>query len=153
MTTTVTTPSQDLSLAQRVAAPHREISVVALCVIGAALMVTSGAIHLHLWNDFYRHIHTGHLNVLFMFQWILCFVGAAALLGMRNLLAAVAGALLLAGTFVGYLIARYHHGGLFGFYLGPTFSSWEATWSMISEIAGTVVLLVTAAVMSRSRAA
>jgi hypothetical protein len=114
-------------------------------------MITSGAIHVHLWNEYYRHIHTGHMNVLFVFQFVLAFVGAAALLGMRNLLAVAAGGLLLAGTFVGYVIARYHHGGLFGFYLGPTFSSWEATWSMISEIAGTVVLLVTAAVMSRSR--
>jgi hypothetical protein len=139
MTTTVTTPSHRTS---GIAARHREVPVIALCVIGAALMITSGAIHLHV----------GHMNVLFGFQFVLAFVGAAALLGLRNLLAVVAGALLLAGTFVGYVIARYHHGGLFGFYLGPTFSSWEATWSMISEIAGTVVLLVTAAVMVRGPA-
>jgi hypothetical protein len=148
----MTTLQTDRTPTRTIASGHREGSVVALCVVAAALTVTSGAIHLHLWNDYYRHISTGHMDVLFVFQWILCFVGAAALLLMRNLLAVTAVAALLAGTFIGYLIARYHVGGLFGFYLGPNFGSWEATWSMVVEIVGTLVLVLTAALMLRGPA-
>jgi hypothetical protein len=129
-------------------ASARGATVTGLCVVGAVLMVVSGAIHLHLWDQYYRHITTGHINVLFMVQLILAFVGAAALLVLRNRLATVAGALLMAGTAVGYLIARYHSGGLFGFYLGPTFSSSDATWSLIVEIAGAVLLAATTVVLS-----
>jgi energy-converting hydrogenase Eha subunit C len=130
---------------------HRETPILALCVLGAALSIASGAIHVHLWNEYYRNIKTGHMNVLFLFQWILCFVGAAAVLVMRNVLATVATGLLLAGTFLGYLLARYHGGGLFGFALPSNFGSWEATWSMVVEIIGTVVLLATAALMAKGR--
>jgi hypothetical protein len=127
---------------------HRTNPILLLCVVGAGLTVGSGAIHLYLWDHFYRHITTGHMNALFLVQWILCFVGAAALLAMRNLLAVLATAALLAGTFIGFLIAKYHHGGLFGFAI-PGFSSWETQWTTVLEIVGTVVLLATAALMAR----
>jgi hypothetical protein len=120
-----------------------------LCAVGAGLTIASGAIHLYLWNDFYRHITTGHMNELFLAQSILCFVGAAALLAMRNLLAVVANAALLAGTFIGFLIAKYHGGGLFGFAI-PGLNTWETQWTTVVEIVGTVVLLGLAALMLRS---
>lgn len=123
---------------------------IGLCLVGAALMVVSGAIHLHLWNEYYRHVKTGHMNVLFMVQLVLAFVGAAAVLALRNRLVVAAGAALMAGTAIGYLIARYHHGGLFGFYLGPSFSSSDAMWSLIVEFAAVVVFAAAAMVMTRA---
>jgi hypothetical protein len=54
----------------------------------------------------------------------------------------------MAGTATGYLIARYNHGGLFSFYLGPTYSSSDATWSLIVEFTAAVLLAATALVMS-----
>jgi hypothetical protein len=146
----MTTSHQLTTPQSRVANTGGRSLVLALCVLGAGLMVASGAIHLHLWNEYYRHIKTGHMNVLFMVQLILAFVGAAAVLALRNRLAVAAGGLLMAGTAIGYLIARYHKGGLFGFYLGPNFSSSDATWSLIVEIAATVVFAISAAVMTRA---
>jgi hypothetical protein len=133
-------------------APHRSASILTLCIVGAAMAGTSGGIHLYLWNHFYRHnayAQEHHMNTLFLVQWILCFLGVLALLVMRNLLASIATAALLTGTFIGYLIARYHGGGLFGFDLPSDFGSWEATWSMIVEIIGAVALVVTAGLMAR----
>jgi hypothetical protein len=133
---------------KRVLEAHRGIPLLALCAIGAGLSVASGAIHLHLWNEFYSDIKNGHLNVLFLIQAILCFVGAAAILAMRNILAAVATAVLLIGTYGGYLITRYH--GWFGFDPGSGIDTSWATWAMITEIAGTVVLIATAVMMART---
>lgn len=144
--TTATAPTT--SRTRVVIEPHRGLTLLVLCALGAGLTIASGAIHLYLWDHFYRHITTGHMNTLFVVQWILCFVGAAALLAMRNLLAVLANAGLLAGTFIGFLIAKYHHGGLFGFAI-PGFSSWETHWTTVVEIAGTVILLATAALMAR----
>jgi len=114
------------------------------------LSVASGAIHLHLWNEFYSDIKNGHLNVLFMIQAVLCFVGAAAILAMRNILAAASTALLLLGTYVGYLVTRYH--GWFGFDPGSGIDTSWATWSMITEIAGALVLIAAAVMMVRKDA-
>jgi hypothetical protein len=41
---------------------------------------------------------------------------------------------------------------LFGFYLGPHFSSTDATSALIVEIVGTAMLLITAATMLRGKA-
>jgi hypothetical protein len=140
------TMSQQLTAPRsRVVAPSTNGLIVGLCVVNAALLVTSGLIHLHLWRGPYRHLTVGHMNTLFVIQWVLCFVGALALLVMRNLLAVVAAAGLMAGTFIGFLITRYHTGGLFGFRL--TFSTNDAKWALAVEIAATVLLLVTAALM------
>ena len=136
---------------KRVLEAHRGITVLALCAIGAGLSVASGAIHLHLWNEVYRHIKNGHLNVLFLVQAIACFVAAAAVLVMRNVVAVVANAALLIGTYAGYLITRYH--GWFGFDPGSGIDTSWATWSMVTEIAGTVVLLIAAFLMVRKSSA
>lgn len=144
----MTTATTSAPASRTVVAGHREMPIVALCVVAAALTIGSGAIHVYLWGHIYRHITTGHMNTLFLAQWILCFVGAIALLVTRNLLAALANAALLAGTFIGFLIAKYHQGGLFGFAI-PGFSSWETQWTTVIEVAGTVVLLTTAALMAK----
>ena len=70
------TTAQHVSSPNRTIAATRSLPLVALCALGAGLLIASGVIHLHLWNEYYRHIKTGHMNVLFLVQWILCFVGA-----------------------------------------------------------------------------
>lgn len=136
---------------KRVLETHRGITVLALCAIGAGLSVASGAIHLHLWNEIYRHIKNGHLDVLFLLQAIACFVAAAGVLVMRNILAAVGNAALLIGTYGGYLITRYH--GWFGFDPGSGIATSWATWSMVTEIAGAVILGAATILMVRKSSA
>jgi hypothetical protein len=121
--------------------------VAVLCVLGAALLVVSGLIHLHLWRGPYRHLTTGHMNTLFLIQVISCFVLAVAVIALRNVLAVLAAAGLMAGTFIGFLISRYRTAGLFGFHL--PFSSSDAKWALTVEIAATVLFLITALVMVR----
>ena len=41
-----------------------QLPILALCVIDAGLLVTSGLIHLHFWNIAYRHVPT--LGPLFL---------------------------------------------------------------------------------------
>ena len=130
-------------------AVHRGVPILGLCASGAGLSIASGAIHLHLWNIAYRHVPNGHLDALFMVQLILCFLGGAAVLAMRNMLAAIATAALLIGTYVGFLITRYH--GWFGFDPGKAIDTSWAKWAMVVEIAGAVVLVAAAALMARDR--
>ena len=45
-----------------------------LYIIDAGLLVTSGLIHLHLWDIAYQHVKT--LDVLFLVQVVLCLLAA-----------------------------------------------------------------------------
>ena len=108
-----------------------------LYLADAGLLVASGLIHLHLWDIAYRHVKT--LDVLFLVQVVLCLLAAVALLATRRLLVTVAAAALLAGTLVGFLLARTV--GIFGFKL--TFSSGLADTVLIIEVAGVVLLALT----------
>lgn len=120
----------------------------ALCIVDAALVLISGAIHFHLWRGLYRHLTVGHINDLFLLQVIGCFVVAIAIVATRHVLTVLAGAALMAGTFIGFLISRYRTAGLFGWHDGYTTN--YSNWALVVEIAGTVLLLVTAWVLSRS---
>jgi hypothetical protein len=71
---------------------------------------------------------------------------ALALLITRRLIVVLAALLLMAGTIVGFLLARSV--GIFGFKL--TVSTGLATTVLIIEIAGVVLLAVTAFVMRRT---
>ena len=75
----------------------------ALFLIGAGLLIASGAIHLHLWFIAYRHVKT--LNALFLVQAIGTFVAAIVLLITRHFLIA-AGCALLDGRDHRWLLAR-----------------------------------------------
>jgi hypothetical protein len=108
-----------------------------LYLADAGLLVASGLIHLHLWDIAYRHVMT--LDVLFLVQVAWCLLAAVALLVTRRLLVTAAAAALLAGTLVGFLLARTT--GLFGFRL--TFSSGLANTVLVVEAAGIVLLAVT----------
>ncbi|HEX3921655.1 MAG TPA: hypothetical protein VHY31_05180 [Streptosporangiaceae bacterium] len=116
--------------------------VLFLC--DAGLLVASGLIHLHLWDIAYRHVKT--LDVLFLVQVAAAVLLALALLITRRLIVVLAALLLMAGTIVGFLLARSV--GIFGFKL--TFSSGLANTVLIIEIAGVVLLAVTAFAMRRT---
>jgi hypothetical protein len=104
----------------------------------AGLLVASGLIHLHLWDIAYRHVKT--LDVLFLVQVVLCLLAALALLVTRHLLVVLGAAALMAGTIVGFVLARTV--GIFGFRL--TFSSGLADTVLVVEGAAVVLLAVTA---------
>ena len=108
-----------------------------LYVVDAGLLVTSGLIHLHLWDIAYRNV--GTLDVLFLVQTALCILVALALLITRQLLVVLGAAALMAGTIVGFLLARSV--GIFGFKL--TFSSGLAYTVLVVEGAAVVLLAAT----------
>ena len=109
-----------------------------LYLCDAALLVTAGLIHLHLWDIAYRHVKT--LDVLFLVQVALCLLAALILLVTRHLLVVLGAAVLMAGTIVGFLLARSV--GIFGFRL--TFSSGLAYTVLVVEGAAVVMLALTA---------
>jgi hypothetical protein len=117
-----------------------------LYICDAGLLVASGLIHLHLWDIAYRHVKT--LDVLFLVQVILALLAAVALLATRRLIVVLASLLLMAGTIVGFFLARSV--GIFGFKL--TFSSGLANTVLIIEFVAVVLLAITAALMRGSRA-
>jgi hypothetical protein len=108
-----------------------------LYLCDAGLLITSGLIHLHLWDIAYRHVKT--LDVLFLVQVVLALVAAAALLVTRHLLVTLGAAALMAGTMIGFLLARTV--GIFGFRL--TFSSGLAYVVLVVEAAAVILLVLT----------
>jgi hypothetical protein len=122
----------------------RGLGLWVLCLCDAGLLVASGLIHLHLWDIAYRHVKT--LDVLFLVQVIACLLLALTLLITRHLLAVAASWLLMAGTIVGFILARTV--GIFGFKL--TFSSGLANTVLIVEAAALIMLAVTGLVMRRA---
>jgi hypothetical protein len=109
-----------------------------LYLIDAGLLVTSGLIHLHLWDIAYRDVKT--LDVLFLVQVGAALVAAVLLLSTRHLLVILGSAALMAGTIVGFLLARTS--GIFGFHL--SFSSGLANVVLVVEAVAVVMLALTA---------
>ena len=116
-----------------------------LYLIDAGLLVTSGLIHLHLWDIAYRHVKT--LDVLFLVQVGAALVAAVLLLSTRHLLIILGSAALMAGTIVGFLLARTS--GIFGFHL--SFSSGLANVVLVVEAVAVVMLVLTALAKVRTR--
>jgi hypothetical protein len=119
----------------------------ALFVIDAALLITSGAIHLHLWDIAYRHVAT--LGPLFLVQGIVAIVLGLVILATRNILLVAAGAALCVGTIGGFILADTV--GIFGFKL--PYITTEAWTVLVVEIVAIIALAVTAAMLLRRRAA
>jgi hypothetical protein len=136
----VTTTSERQSTVQR----RRPAWLWALFVCDAGLMIASGIIHFHLWDmpGGYRYVKT--LDWLFLVQVIAAVLLAVALLVTRHLLAVAASLLLMAGTIVGFILARTV--GIFGFKL--PYSSGLANTVLIIEIAAIVLLAVTGWLMA-----
>jgi hypothetical protein len=116
-----------------------------LYVCDAGLLVASGLIHLHLWDIAYRHVKT--LDVLFLVQVAACLLAALALLVTRHLLVVLGSAALMAGTIVGFVLARTV--GIFGFRL--TFFSGLAYTVLVVEAVAVVLLAVTARLQLKRR--
>jgi hypothetical protein len=106
-------------------------------VCDAGLMVASALIHLHLWDIAYRYVKT--LDVLFLVQVAAAVLLAVALLVTRHILVVAASLLLMAGTIVGFILARSV--GIFGFKL--TFTSGLANTVLVIEIVAVVLLAIT----------
>lgn len=131
---------------QNKAAAPGKAAIWALSVIDGGLLVTSGLIHLHLWDIAYRSVAT--LGPLFLVQAIAALVLAVAIVATRHILAIGAGLALVAGTIAGFFLARTV--GLFGFKL--TFTSGLATTVLVIEIMAIVTLALTGALLIRHRA-
>jgi hypothetical protein len=121
--------------------PQRPAWLWLFFLCDAGLMVASGLIHLHLWDIAYRHVKT--LDVLFLVQVAAAIVLALALLLTRHILVVAASLLLMAGTIVGFILARSV--GIFGFKL--TFSSGLANTVLVIEIVAVVMLAITGLLM------
>jgi hypothetical protein len=119
----------------------------ALLIIDAGLLVTSGSIHLDLWNIAYRHVHI--LGPLFLLQVIGAFVVAIVILATRHVLAVAAGLALVLGTILGFILVLTV--GLFGFKL--TFISGEAWTVLVVEIAAVLALAATGRLLLARRSA
>lgn len=116
-----------------------------LYISDAGLLIASGLVHLHLWDISYRHVKT--LDVLFLIQVVLTLLTALILLATRHLLVVAAAAALMAGTIIGFVLARTV--GIFGFHL--TFISTEAYAVLVVEAAAIVMLGLTAWLSLRQR--
>jgi hypothetical protein len=101
---------------------------------GAALLIWSAVIHLHLWAASYRHIPT--IGPLFLVQGIAGIVIAAAIVILRRPIVVVGGALFAASTIGGLLISV--NVGLFGFQ--DSLDAPFATQSLFVEAAAVAVL-------------
>ncbi|HEY1734207.1 MAG TPA: hypothetical protein VGG23_07160 [Acidimicrobiales bacterium] len=91
------------------ARPGSLVSIVAL--VGAALLIWSAVIHLHLWATGYRHIP--RIGPLFLVQGVAGIVVAVAIAALRRPIVLAGGALFAAGTVGGLLLSV--NVGLFGF--------------------------------------
>ncbi len=138
----VTTTRERRSAASR----QRQPWLWLLYLCDAGLLIASGLIHLHLWDIAYRNVKT--LDVLFLVQVIAALVLAVALLVTRWLIVVAASLALMAGTIVGFFLARSI--GIFGFKL--TFTSGLANMVLIIEIAAVIMLAITGLLMRGSRA-
>jgi hypothetical protein len=115
----------------------RKVAILALCVVEAALIVISGSIHLHLGETAYQHVKT--LGPLFIVQFGASILVALALLVTRHVLVAAAGVALMAGTIVGFILARTV--GIFDFKL--PYSTTLANQVLVVEIVAVVIGTIT----------
>jgi hypothetical protein len=117
------------------------VGITLAMFVGAALIATTGAIHLHLWASGYRAIPT--VGPLFLLQGIAGAALALALVASRCLFTVVAAAGFMIATIGGFLVSVYI--GLFGFM--DTLAAPFAGASLAVESAGALVLSVVGAVL------
>lgn len=101
---------------------------------GAALIVTTASIHLHLWLAGYRHVPT--LGALFLAQCITGFLAGPIIALARRAFAVLGGAVYMASSAVGLILSATV--GFVGIHDGLNVP-W-ATPSLAVEIAGFVLL-------------
>lgn len=124
----------------------RTVVLATFRLAGAGLLATNAGIHADLWNLGYRTIPT--IGLLFLLDAIGASVLALGTLGAprcRLALLAAAGAFLELGTLAGAVLSTRH--SLFGF--TDSTKAYLFTQSVVTEIAGTVVLSVLAVLARR----
>lgn len=107
----------------------------AVLIVGAALVITSAVIHLHLWADGFRNIAT--IGPLFFAQGFIGIVLSILIALIRRVFIALVGAVFMTGTIIGLMIAS--HGGIFGYH--TTLSAPWARTSLEVEVAAIVLLV------------
>jgi hypothetical protein len=113
-------------------------------LVGGALLIWLSYIHVHLWQDGYRHI--GTIGPLFLLQSIAGLVIGLLIIAVRRVWIAIGGAGFALATMAGFLISVEH--GLFGFT-----DSWSAPFAHVAfvlEIVAAAVLLVAAILSFKS---
>jgi hypothetical protein len=120
--------------------------ILALRVVGAALLLALAGIHLYLWQQGYRTLDV--IGPAFLLDTV-CGIGGALLVLFTPLrwlpVAAILGALLTAGTLAALVVTTTV--GLFGFIESTAAPLWWV--SVWVEAAGTVVLVALAAAARR----
>ena len=119
----------------------RRVGVGALTLTGAALVATTGFIHLHVWSTGYRSIPS--IGPLFLLQGIAALVLALAVVAARRLVVTAAGAGFMAAS-VGGLLASTS-GKLFGFH--ESFAAPFTGMALIVGVAGLAVLTAAAVIL------
>jgi hypothetical protein len=113
-----------------------------LALAGAAMLIWSAWIHLKLWADGYKDIHT--IGPLFLAQGIACIVLAVPLVIWRSLALQLVGAGTLVATAAGLLLSANY--GLFG--LKESLSVPYTVLSMYVEFGGAVILVAGSAILA-----
>ena len=129
----------------RMKSPAARWAVTVLVVVGAALMVWSGVIHLQLWSDGYRSISV--IGPLFLIQGIGGIALAVVIAVIRRVVLMAAGAVMMAATAAGLLLSAGT--GLFGF--RESLAVPYAGSSLVVEFAGAAVLAAAAAIVLAAR--
>ena len=125
----------------RMKSPAARWAVTVLVVVGAALMVWSGVIHLQLWSDGYRSISV--IGPLFLIQGIGGIALAVVIAVIRRVVLMAAGAVMMAATAAGLLLSAGI--GLFGFQ--ESLAVPYATSSLVVEFASAAVLAAASALV------
>jgi hypothetical protein len=125
--------------------PAARWAVTVLVVVGAALMVWSGVIHLQLWSDGYRTISV--IGPLFLIQGIGGIALAVVIAVFRRVVLMAAGAVMMAATAAGLLLSVGI--GLFGFQ--ESLAVPYAMSSLVVEFVGAAVLAAAAAIVLAAR--
>lgn len=119
----------------------RRAGVGALTVTGAALVATTGIIHLHVWSTGYRFIPA--IGTLFLVQGISALLIALAVVVARRLVVTAIGAGFMAAS-VGGLLASTT-GKLFGFH--ESFAAPFTGLALVVGLTGLVLLMAAAVVL------
>jgi hypothetical protein len=127
----------------RTLGPAARSAVILGIVVGAAMVIASAVIHLHLWSQGQKD-PLGHA---FLFQWISGFAVALALLAYRRLISVAAGVGWCGGSIAAMLYAQLH--GFLG--SNEPISSPYGGWALTVESVGFVVLLACSVPMLRRR--
>jgi hypothetical protein len=125
--------------------PAARWAVTVLVVVGAALMVWSGVIHLQLWSDGYRTISV--IGPLFLIQGIGGIALAVVIAVFRRVVLMAAGAVMMAATAAGLLLSVGI--GLFGFQ--ESLAVPYAMSSLVVEFVGAALLAAAAAIVLAAR--